>query len=82
MNLCSNLEIRLYIKARVLQHIIDLDLCKLFKSYDVNNTEYSYCLEKFLTTNESFNQIQNVSFLCYIPNATSVSIVSIVSVIT
>jgi hypothetical protein len=44
-----------YIKAGALKHICDLDLCKLFKTYDVNNTEYSYGLEKFLTTNESFN---------------------------
>ena len=43
------------VKAGALKHICDLDLCKLFKTYDVNNTEYSYGLEKFLTTNESFN---------------------------
>ena len=53
--LCSNLEIHVYIKARALQHILDSDLCNLLKTYDVSNTEYSYCLEKFLTTNESFN---------------------------
>jgi len=53
--LCSNLEFHVYIKARALKHILDLDLCELFKTYDVNNTEYSYGLEKFLTTNESFN---------------------------
>jgi len=51
MTQCSNLEIHLYIRARALERVFDLDLCKLLKSYDVNNTEYIYCLETFLTTN-------------------------------
>ena len=37
--LCSNLEIHLYIKARALKHIFDSDLCKLLKTSDVNNTD-------------------------------------------
>ena len=41
-------------KARALDHMFDLDLCKLFKTYDVNNIEYIYYLEKFLTKNEGF----------------------------
>jgi len=53
-DICRNLEINLYMEARALEHVFGLDLCNLFKSYDVNNTEYSYCLEKFLTTNERF----------------------------
>ena len=52
--LCSNLEFHLYIKARALQHIFDSVLCKLLKTSDFNNTEYSYCLEKLLSTNENF----------------------------
>jgi hypothetical protein len=48
------LEIHPYIKARALQHILDSEPCELFKSYDVKNIEYSYCLDKFLTTNDNF----------------------------
>ena len=54
MKQCSNLEIHRYIKARALELILDSDLCELFKNYDVNNIEYIYYLEKFVTTNESF----------------------------
>jgi len=36
-------------KASALEHtrILDSDLCKLLKTYDDNNTDYSYCLETF-----------------------------------
>jgi len=39
------LEIHPYIKARALQHIHDSDLCNLFKTCNVINTEYSQCVE-------------------------------------
>ena len=55
--LCSNLEIHVYIRARALKHIFDSDRFKLLKTSDFNNTEYIYFLEKLSTTNECFKQI-------------------------
>ena len=40
MNLCSNLEIQLFIIPGAVEHILDLDVRKLFKICDINNTVY------------------------------------------
>jgi hypothetical protein len=53
-NYCSILEINLYIIEGALEHVPDSDL-RYLKAYYVNNTECSYCYERFVTTNDRFN---------------------------
>ena len=41
MNLCSNLEIHKSIIPGTVEHIIDIDMCNLFKIHDFNK---SFCI--------------------------------------